>query len=60
MGPQSLFNHTVRPEMLLVKPVLITLKVQHSFPEGISLGLSALMTQNVCGYVLDRVPHNTP
>lgn len=54
MGPRSLFSHIVRLEKLLIKSMLITLRVQHSFHIGISLGFSsALMIQRICEYVSD-------
>lgn len=56
MGPRSLFTHIVRQKKLLVKPMLITLRVQLSFHVGISLGLSsAPVIQRICGYVLSTI-----
>lgn len=56
MGPLSLFSHIVRLEKLLIKSVLITLRVQHSFHIGISVGFSStLMIQRICEYVSDTL-----
>lgn len=56
MSPQSLFSRIVRPEKLLIKLMVITLRVQHSLHVGISLVVSSALTmKRNGGYVLDAL-----